>query len=317
METREGTVSSQVYQEAVVDVLVSAFWRSVMEKEDEDWVDERTPQECVKNCLEVMNCEIIPRLNNEEEFAMRDVIKSARSVQTFLWGEANGEWGLEEWKRMFRKRFAKLDEVDRSNPHAAVEIKKRLLQTAAVAVALIGVIDKKGVPWDASPDAPPSNLPQYAKSNITKERVEQIHEAVKENARRPEGTISLREFLTVEACPVLYVTTSEGTRKYALLEQAEEYFHFDLDQVYGVLSETSPHWTWDEGRAICDPLGYVILKMTCVGDDIYYAKVAQNVNKVRAEMIAEELGKGELVGKAMAPYPQPDGTWDIEEAVEE
>lgn len=100
-------------------------------------------------------------MESREEEAIKEVIVAARTVQTFLWGDSNGEWGLEEWRRMFRKRVAKLDEVDESNPHASVELKKRLLQTAALAVALIAVIDRVGVP-ERSPDAPPSNLPQFA-----------------------------------------------------------------------------------------------------------------------------------------------------------
>lgn len=101
-----------------------------------------------------------PPLNCEERI-MIEVMKSARSIQTFLWGEANGEWGWEEWLRMFRKRVAKLEEVDRSNPHCDVEGKKRLLQVSALGVALIQIILRKGIPWEASPDAPPTNLPQY------------------------------------------------------------------------------------------------------------------------------------------------------------
>jgi hypothetical protein len=98
----------------------------------------------------------------EETKAVCEAIEAARQVQTFLWGEANGEWGLEEWLRMFRKRVAKLEEVSRDNPHAAVELKKRLLQTAALSVALMGIIDRDGVPWDAAPGSPPSNLPDHA-----------------------------------------------------------------------------------------------------------------------------------------------------------
>lgn len=97
----------------------------------------------------------------QEETAMLDVLIAARKVQTFLWGTSNGEWGLEEWKRMFRKRVAKMDAVDEQNPHAAVELKKRLLQTAALAVALIATIDQVGIP-QRSTTAPPSNLPQFA-----------------------------------------------------------------------------------------------------------------------------------------------------------
>ena len=101
---------------------------------------------------------------NEEKMALAAAIEAARQVQTFLWGEANGEWGLEEWLRMFRKRVAKLEEVKKDNPHAAVELKKRLLQTAALSVALIGIIDRDEVPWEAKPGAPASNLPKFAKS---------------------------------------------------------------------------------------------------------------------------------------------------------
>jgi F420-0:gamma-glutamyl ligase-like protein len=66
------------------------------------------------------------------------------------------------WKRMFRKRVVKLEEIRRDNPHAAVELKKRLLQQAALSLALIAIIEETGVPWEAVPGASPSNLPQYA-----------------------------------------------------------------------------------------------------------------------------------------------------------
>jgi ABC-type transport system substrate-binding protein len=98
----------------------------------------------------------------EEEQALAEAIQSARVVQEFLWGKPNDSWGLEEWKRMFRKRVVKLEEVQRDNPHAEVELKKRLLQLAALSIALLGVIEHCGVPWEAAPGSPPSNLPQYA-----------------------------------------------------------------------------------------------------------------------------------------------------------
>ena len=97
----------------------------------------------------------------EEKTTLVNAIEAARQVQTFLWGEANGEWGLEEWLRMFRKRVSKLEDIKKDNPHASVELKKRLLQTAALSIALIGIIERDGVPWHASKNAPPSNLPQY------------------------------------------------------------------------------------------------------------------------------------------------------------
>jgi len=98
---------------------------------------------------------------------MMSAIEAARQVQTFLWGEANGEWGLEEWLRMFRKRVAKLEEVKQENPHAVVELKKRLLQTAALSIALIGIIDRDGIPWKDTNNTP-SNLPSYDKPVVIK-----------------------------------------------------------------------------------------------------------------------------------------------------
>ena len=104
--------------------------------------------------------------SKEENDALATAIESARQVQTFLWEEANGNWGLEEWLRMFRKRVAKLEEIKRDNPHANVELKKRLLQTAALSIALIGIIDQNGIPWNPTPNAPPSNLPKFKTSRI-------------------------------------------------------------------------------------------------------------------------------------------------------
>lgn len=101
------------------------------------------------------------RISPEEQLCHEAII-AARTVQTYLWGEANGQWGFEEWKRMLRKRIAKLDAIDQTNPHAAIEIRKRLLQQAALCIALMVIVEDHGVPWNPAPDAPPSNLPGHA-----------------------------------------------------------------------------------------------------------------------------------------------------------
>lgn len=96
----------------------------------------------------------------EEEAALGDVIRASRTVQDFLWGRQNDVWDLEEWRRIFRKRVVKIDEIDPANPYALIELKKRLLQTAALAVAMITLIERKGMPpTDGCPI--PSNLPKY------------------------------------------------------------------------------------------------------------------------------------------------------------
>lgn len=98
----------------------------------------------------------------EESHLIRAVL-AAREIQTFLWGEANGDWGLEEWKRMFRKRVKKLDAIDTEKPHAIVEFRKRLLQNAALSIALLGILDCGTLPQEGSDI--PSNLPEYANQN--------------------------------------------------------------------------------------------------------------------------------------------------------
>jgi len=90
--------------------------------------------------------------SKEEREAISQAIESARKIQTFLWGEARGEMGLVGWIASLRKRIDKLEQINRDNPHAAVEIRKRLLQNAALSIALIGIIDRDGVPWDVKPN---------------------------------------------------------------------------------------------------------------------------------------------------------------------
>ena len=99
------------------------------------------------------------KLTNEEE-QIKEVIISARILEEFLWGEYNGQWDIEEWRRMFRKRIQKIDDIDVNNPHAKIEMRKRLLQNAALSVALMKIIDEKGIPTNKCNI--PSNLPQYA-----------------------------------------------------------------------------------------------------------------------------------------------------------
>ena len=98
-----------------------------------------------------------------EDSTIYEVIKSARIIQDFLWGKCNGAWGLEEWRRMFRKRIVKIDNIKADNPHARVELRKRLLQNAALSVALIELIDSGAKLQEDRPEGLISNLDEYAK----------------------------------------------------------------------------------------------------------------------------------------------------------
>lgn len=104
-----------------------------------------------------------PILSIEERY-LKAAIIAARKIQTFLWGVANGSWGLEEWRRMFIKRYKKIEAIDPKNPHAIVELKKRLLQNAALSIALLAILHFKR-PIDIVNDDIPSNLPDYTDYN--------------------------------------------------------------------------------------------------------------------------------------------------------
>lgn len=101
---------------------------------------------------------------NEEEKYLYEAIMCARKIQEFLWGEYNGEWGLEEWKRMFRKRIVKIDDIDSTNPHGVVELRKRILQNTALGIALLKMIDNPEMldNLNSGNCDIPSNLPQYS-----------------------------------------------------------------------------------------------------------------------------------------------------------
>lgn len=99
----------------------------------------------------------------KEEENILEVIKAARIIQDFLWGGMNDGIGLEEFKRMFRKRIIKIEEITMSNPYWKIELRKRLLQVAAIAINLITKIDNNEINREDIHSDKPSNLPQYDK----------------------------------------------------------------------------------------------------------------------------------------------------------
>ncbi|WP_319408794.1 hypothetical protein [uncultured Desulfosarcina sp.] len=96
-----------------------------------------------------------------EERCIADVIRAARSIQEFLWADMNSACGLEEFRRMFRKRVAKIDAIRMDNPHWQVELNKRLLQTAAICVNLMAKTTRARITFDGIHPTLPSNLPEY------------------------------------------------------------------------------------------------------------------------------------------------------------
>ena len=96
----------------------------------------------------------------DEEEQIREVIIASRKLEEYLWGEYNGQWNIEEWRRMFRKRVQKIDDIDKNNHHVIIEMRKRIMQNALLSIALMKILDTKGIPVEECDI--PSNLPQYA-----------------------------------------------------------------------------------------------------------------------------------------------------------
>jgi hypothetical protein len=99
-------------------------------------------------------------LTEEEQYILQ-VIRAARVIQEFLWADMNLDSGLEEFRRMFRKRLAKIEEISMDNPHWKVELNKRLLQTAAICVNLMARTVNGRLTHDGIHPTLPSNLPDY------------------------------------------------------------------------------------------------------------------------------------------------------------
>lgn len=97
----------------------------------------------------------------QEELTMIDILKSARKIQEFLWSDMNDKAGIEEFKRMLRKRLAKIEEIQIGNPHWKIEFKKRLLQMATVSVQIIYKLDNNLLKEGIHPYLQ-TNLSEYA-----------------------------------------------------------------------------------------------------------------------------------------------------------
>lgn len=82
------------------------------------------------------------RITREDEAHIADVLRAAREIQEFLWGDEDEPgYDFDLWREMLWKRLRKLEALVPENPHAVIELRKRLLQTAAVAVAWLVALD--------------------------------------------------------------------------------------------------------------------------------------------------------------------------------
>ena len=80
-----------------------------------------------------------------DEAKIADAILIARQVQDFIWGdlaEGGGDaFDQERWTKMFQKRVDAIGEVDTGDPAAVAELRKRILQQAALSVRALAILD--------------------------------------------------------------------------------------------------------------------------------------------------------------------------------
>lgn len=83
---------------------------------------------------------------DKEEKIIVEAIMHAREIQEYIWQELsyhNKEFlpNLEVWHQIFQKRVDKIKAIDASHWNAKVELRKRLLQQAALSILALKLIE--------------------------------------------------------------------------------------------------------------------------------------------------------------------------------
>lgn len=82
----------------------------------------------------------------EEEQIVFDAIIAARSVQEYIWGgatlSADENFNKDVWIAVFQKRVNKISALDFTHKSARVELRKRVLQQAALSIAALELLDR-------------------------------------------------------------------------------------------------------------------------------------------------------------------------------
>lgn len=84
----------------------------------------------------------------KEMFRIWRAIVHARRVQEVIWGDVShvyNKYYLEQLVPVLEKRIDKLYDVSDGSKHWRVETRKRLLQSAAVSIALLETLDRGNI----------------------------------------------------------------------------------------------------------------------------------------------------------------------------
>jgi hypothetical protein len=80
----------------------------------------------------------------EDEKIIAEAVLESRKIQEFLWRERsnqNWEFDIAMWIPTFQKRVDKISAIKSTNPSAKVELRKRILQQAALSIAALKSLD--------------------------------------------------------------------------------------------------------------------------------------------------------------------------------
>lgn len=83
---------------------------------------------------------------DKEEEKIAEAIIHAREIQEYIWQELSYHDkpfipNLELWHQIFQKRVDKIKAIDANHPTAKVELRKRLLQQAALSILALKLIE--------------------------------------------------------------------------------------------------------------------------------------------------------------------------------
>jgi hypothetical protein len=81
----------------------------------------------------------------QEEQIIYDILIASRDVQNYIWGLDNlmfdGDFDPKIWAFIFEKRVNKIKEINTLNPNSRIELRKRVLQQAALSVLALKLLD--------------------------------------------------------------------------------------------------------------------------------------------------------------------------------
>jgi hypothetical protein len=80
-----------------------------------------------------------------EEKIIAEAIIEARKVQEYIWQETSAfhrPINYTDWGPIFQKRVDKILEINCDNPHYKIELRKRMLQQAALSILALRILDE-------------------------------------------------------------------------------------------------------------------------------------------------------------------------------